>query len=210
MSESKRINMKRLVLEVSSLFGELAIEKVNNMYRLTQEDDMLYFTPSEIIHKTGPQTFYTVLGRKYQTTLSLIELKQSLNKLDAEYGERARKAEANEGIDWKALSHACRGGLQLLEIYKTGDLIYPLQDAPFILDVKLGKHPFKTVQEFLEDVVDQVEAASTEASKNGMQQKVDMSFWMTSLRRCISKTIEVIINDREPSGPLGGQNIFKK
>ena len=59
--------------------------------------------------KTGPQTFYTVLGRKYQTTLSLIELKQSLNKLDAEYGERARKAEANEGIDWKALSHACRG-----------------------------------------------------------------------------------------------------
>ncbi|AYD82693.1 hypothetical protein [Escherichia phage T2] len=127
--------------------------------------------------KTGPQTFYTVLGRKYQTTLSLIELKQSLNKLDAEYGERARKAEANEGIDWKALSHACRGGLQLLEIYKTGDLVYPLQDAPFILDVKLGKHPFKTVQEFLEDVVDQVEAASTEASKNGMQQKVDMGFW---------------------------------
>ncbi|CUL02417.1 hypothetical protein [Escherichia phage slur07] len=127
--------------------------------------------------KTGPQTFYTVLGRKYQTTLSLIELKQSLNKLDAEYGERARKAEANEGIDWKALSHACRGGLQLLEIYKTGDLIYPLQDAPFILDVKLGKHPFKTVQEFLEDVVDQVEAASTEASKNGMPKTVDMSFW---------------------------------
>ncbi|VEV88947.1 Phage protein [Yersinia phage fPS-90] len=41
--------MKRLVLEVSPLFGELAIEKVNNMYRLTQEDDMLYFTPSEIV-----------------------------------------------------------------------------------------------------------------------------------------------------------------
>ncbi|AYD82698.1 hypothetical protein [Escherichia phage T2] len=43
MSESKRINMKRLVLEDSVLFGELAIEKVNNMYRLTQEDDMLYY-----------------------------------------------------------------------------------------------------------------------------------------------------------------------
>ncbi|QXV79200.1 hypothetical protein bas41_0211 [Escherichia phage FriedrichZschokke] len=64
-----------------------------------------------------------------------------------------------------------------MEIYKTGDLVYPLQDAPFILDVKLGKHPFKTVQEFLEDVVDQVEAASTEASKNGMPKTVDMSFW---------------------------------
>lgn len=59
MSESKRINMKRLVLEVSSLFGELAIEKVNNMYRLTQEDDMLYFTPSEIIHLTQIEKPYT-------------------------------------------------------------------------------------------------------------------------------------------------------
>ncbi|WVX92707.1 hypothetical protein N4000139 [Escherichia phage vB_EcoM_HZ_ZJUN4] len=55
----KRINMKRLVLEVSSLFGELAIEKVNNMYRLTQEDDMLYFTPSEIIHLTQIEKPYT-------------------------------------------------------------------------------------------------------------------------------------------------------
>lgn len=59
MSESKRINMKRLVLEVSSLFGELAIEKVNNMYRLTQEDDMMYFTPSEIIHLTQIENPYT-------------------------------------------------------------------------------------------------------------------------------------------------------
>ena len=51
--------MKRLVLEVSSFFGELAIEKVNNMYRLTQEDDMLYFTPSEIIHLTQIEKPYT-------------------------------------------------------------------------------------------------------------------------------------------------------
>lgn len=51
--------MKRLVLEVSPLFGELAIEKVNNMYRLTQEDDMLYFTPSEIIHLTQIEYPYT-------------------------------------------------------------------------------------------------------------------------------------------------------
>lgn len=50
---------KRLVLEVSPLFGELAIEKVNNMYRLTQEDDMLYFTPSEIVRLTQIEYAYT-------------------------------------------------------------------------------------------------------------------------------------------------------
>src|SRR5699024_2922861 len=127
--------------------------------------------------KTGPQTFYTVLGRKYQTTLSLIELKQSLNKLDAEYGERARKAEANEGIDWKALSHAYRAGYQLKEIYMTGDLQYPLRTAPFILEIKQGLHAFKDVQAELEAIVDEVETNAIWAAKNGMPDKVDMKFW---------------------------------
>ncbi|AND76035.1 hypothetical protein MX01_90 [Escherichia phage MX01] len=127
--------------------------------------------------KTGPQTFYTVLGRKYQTTLSLIELKQSLNKLDAEYGERARKAEANEGIDWKALSHAYRAGYQLLEIYQTGDLVFPLREASIIKLIKAGELPFKEVQELLEDTVDLVEVLAIQASKNGMPAKVDMKFW---------------------------------
>lgn len=127
--------------------------------------------------KTGPQTFYTVLGRKYQTTLSLIELKQSLNKLDAEYGERARKAEANEGIDWKALSHAYRAGYQLKEIYQTGDLVYPLRTAPFILEIKQGLHAFKDVQAELEAIVDEVETNAIWAAKNGMPAKVDMKFW---------------------------------
>ncbi|ADR32476.1 NrdC.11 hypothetical protein [Escherichia phage vB_EcoM_VR7] len=127
--------------------------------------------------KTGPQTFYTVLGRKYQTTLSLIELKQSLNKLDAEYGERARKAEANEGIDWKALSHAYRAGYQLKEIYQKGDLQYPLRTAPFILEIKQGLHAFKDVQAELEAIVDEVETNAIWAAKNGMPDKVDMKFW---------------------------------
>ncbi len=127
--------------------------------------------------KTGPQTFYTVLGRKYQTTLSITELKQSLNKLDAEYGERARKAEANEGIDWKALSHAYRAGYQLKEIYQTGDLVYPLKNASIIKAIKAGDMPFKVVQGLLENTVDEVEVLAIQAHKNGMPEKVDMKFW---------------------------------
>ncbi|MGZ7230903.1 hypothetical protein ACXWOM_10615, partial [Streptococcus pyogenes] len=74
----------------------------------------------------------------FQTTITVAEMKYSLTKLWNEYGERARKAEANEGVDWKALSHALRGGLQLQEIYTTGDLVYPLKDAEFIKKVKAG------------------------------------------------------------------------
>lgn len=121
--------------------------------------------------------FYEVLGRKYQDTMSIEEFKQKINGVWKEYGERARKAEANEGIDWKAMHHACRGGIQLLEIYRTGDLKYPLYDAAFLKSIKEGKEPFKIVQEYLEDTVANVEKACNIARKNGMPEKVEPKFW---------------------------------
>ena len=160
-------------------------EGIPDRLRRTKVEDIKHRLPENefcewVFHnheKTGPQTFYTVLGRKYQTTLSITELKQSLNKLDAEYGERARKAEANEGIDWKALSHAYRAGYQLKEIYQTGDLVYPLKNASIIKAIKAGDMPFKVVQGLLENTVDEVEVLAIQAAKNGMPAKVDMKFW---------------------------------
>ena len=175
-----RLAVLRQALKRSNEWGQYfdngAVIRLSHMKNVLPVGEFASWVETEN-EKTGKQTFYNLLDRKFQDTLTNKEFNAILVKLEENYGERARKAEANEGIDWKALSHACRGGLQLLEIYKTGDLVYPLQDAPFILDVKLGKHTFKTVQEFLEDIVDQVEHASEQAAKNGMQQKVDMSFW---------------------------------
>lgn len=178
--KGSRLAVLRQALKRSNEWGQYfdngAVIRLSHMKNVLPVGEFASWVETEN-EKTGKQTFYNLLDRKFQDTLTNKEFNAILVKLEENYGERARKAEANEGIDWKALSHACRGGLQLLEIYKTGDLVYPLQDAPFILDVKLGKHTFKTVQEFLEDIVDQVEHASEQASKNGMQQKVDMSFW---------------------------------
>lgn len=135
------------------------------------------FWETFIDHKSGEQLFYHVLGRKFQTTITVHEMKYSLTKLEHEYGERARKAESNEGVDWKALSHAMRGGLQLKEIYSTGDLVYPLIDASLLKHVKAGLMPFKEVQELLENTVDEVEVLSVQAYKNGMPDKVEPKFW---------------------------------
>ncbi|UPW42463.1 hypothetical protein EBPHNEJP_00165 [Salmonella phage CF-SP2] len=186
--KGSRLAALRRVLEIINDVPEQWVDYPEDdivRVRRTKVEDIKHRLPENefcewVFHnheKTGPQTFYTVLGRKYQTTLSVIELKQSLNKLDSEYGERARKAEANEGIDWKALSHAYRAGYQLKEIYKTGDLKYPLCTAPFILEIKQGLIPFKDVQASLEDIVDEVEALAMVASKNGMPNKIDMTFW---------------------------------
>ncbi|QBP05712.1 thioredoxin [Escherichia phage PHB12] len=178
--KGSRLAVLRQALKRSNEWGQYfdngAVIRLSHMKNVLPVGEFASWVETEN-EKTGKQTFYNLLDRKFQDTLTNKEFNAILVKLEENYGERARKAEANEGIDWKALSHACRGGLQLLEIYKTGDLVYPLRDAPFILDVKLGKHTFKTVQEFLEDIVDKVEQASEQAAKNGMQQKVDMSFW---------------------------------
>lgn len=146
------------------------------------------FTAWTACGKTG-NVFYEVLGRKYQDTMKISELKVKLAQVWEEYGERARQAERNENIDWKAMHHACRGGIQLVEIYRTGDLKYPLFDAPFLLSVKQGLEPFNVVQEYLEDLVNQVEILSKTASENGMPSKVSRELWDNLLLNQYTKVV---------------------
>lgn len=127
--------------------------------------------------KGGTQTFYQVLGRKYQMTLAFKEFKRLVFAIQKDYGDRARKAEENDGIDWKALSHALRGARQLEEIYETGDLVLPLKQKERVKAVKLGQISFKEVQEELEEVCNNVESLSVKASKNGMRKEVDRKRW---------------------------------
>lgn len=126
--------------------------------------------------KTGAE-FYEVMGSKHQLTIKMSELKQKIQTEWEKYGERARLAEKNEGIDWKALHHAVRGGFQLSEIYSTGDLQYPLKDRELLLTIKKGEMPFKEVSQLLEDLISDVDRLSVEAAKNGMPNKVDQKFW---------------------------------
>ena len=134
------------------------------------------FCKFAICEKTGNE-FYEIMGSKHQLTIKMSELKYKVQAEWNKYGERARLAELNQGIDWKAMHHAIRGGLQLKEIYSTGDLQYPLVDAEELVKIKKGEISFKTVSEFLEDIISDVDKLSVEASKNGMPSKVDSKFW---------------------------------
>lgn len=149
--------------------------RLRDITHLLPNNEFCFWT----VDKEKPETasFYMLMGRKYMAGVKLSEFYAAVGKLWAEYGERARKAEANEGIDWKALSHAMRGGLQLLEIYRTSDLKYPLADAAEIKKVKAGELPFATVQARLEQIVEDVDAAAKEAGRNGMPNVVDTDFW---------------------------------
>ena len=85
---------------------------------------------------------YECCGKKFHNTVCISYALECVTRVYDNYGKRAVMAKNNEGIDWKAVSHAFRAGYQLLEIYRTGDLKYPLESAEYLRDMKEGKlHP---------------------------------------------------------------------
>lgn len=121
------------------------------------------------------KTVLEVCGSKFDLSCPLTSLEESLQKQYDSYGHRAKLAKENQGIDWKAIHHAFRAALQLKEIYETGDLVYPLKDADFLLKVKRGEFDFTTeVEPRLDHLITQVEKL---ADESGLPRKVDREFW---------------------------------
>ena len=86
--------------------------------------------------------------------------REVVQRLVDRYGERALQAERNEGVDWKALSHAVRVGREALELLATGRITLPLGDAAEILAIKRGEHPYHAVAAEIERLLSAVETAT--------------------------------------------------
>lgn len=87
--------------------------------------------------------FYEVFGSKYMLKDFAGNVRESLHKYVSQYGKRAQLAAENEGVDWKAVSHAFRACYQLIAIYEKGNFSYPLPETDKILEVKLGLRDYK-------------------------------------------------------------------
>jgi predicted nucleotidyltransferase len=125
--------------------------------------------------KQGELKFYEICGRKYQDTLTLEQLLAHAQGIYDEYGDRAKMAKLDLGVDWKAISHALRASYQMLGILKDGDFDYPLPQTKFLLEVKTGQLNFvNEVQPELESVIQTIEKLA-ESSK--LPQKVDRNYW---------------------------------
>lgn len=142
-------------------------------------DELLPYLPTgefaEIITKfndnCGTQTFYEICDRKFQNTMGIGYLIECLEKIYAGYGHRAELAKDNNGVDWKAASHALRCAYQAKYIYINGGFTYPLPERDFLMDVKSGNLDYLTeVQPVLEELVDEVMEL---ADESGYPDEVD-------------------------------------
>jgi len=119
--------------------------------------------------------YWCVLGKQYQDTNSSAYVLCQLEKKWESYGHRAKQAMTNDGVDWKALSHALRVGYQVEELYKNGDFNYPLAETDFILRVKQGNASYK--EEVIPELDRILENVDLMSESSGLPDKPDVLFW---------------------------------
>ncbi len=105
-----------------------------------------------------------VCGKKMPFSASIKSAREMVERLVDEYGARSLQAERNEGVDWKALSHAVRVGREALELLSSGRITLPLPSAGEILAIKRGERAYQEVAETIERLLVEVEAAAAASS----------------------------------------------
>jgi hypothetical protein len=164
--KGSRVSAARLVLDVLKQ-GE---EKYgsNEKLSLMHEKLIIIEKDNEFIHFiNGKQSdgdsliYFEVCNKKTPMTASIKTARGIAQQLMDEYGQRALAAERNEGVDWKALSHAVRVGHEAIELFESGKITFPRPEAEHLLKIKQGKLQYSDVAEEIENLLVKVESAAT-------------------------------------------------
>ena len=129
---------------------------------------------TQLDRSTGKDAeYFEVCDRKTPMNASIKTAWHCYSNLYNEYGARARAAETNEGIDWKALSPADRIGEQAVELLQPGNVIFLRENAADLLAIKLGNYGYGVVASRIETLLEQIES---EASRSGLRDTPDVEW----------------------------------
>lgn len=106
------------------------------------------------------ETYFECCNRSVGFKNTVKEAYNIYKRIYDEYGKRARMAEANDGVDFKALSHAVRVGYEAMELLQYHTVTFPLINKEHILDIKQGRLTYKEVAEEIEQLLVEVEKLS--------------------------------------------------
>lgn len=125
----------------------------------------------ELEQRVGPNTgpskmiwHLEVCNRKCPVTFSLKKAHEIYKGLFDEYGKRALAAEKNQGVDWKALSHAVRVARECIELLDTGNITFPRPEREHLIAIKTGQIAYKDVAEEIEMLLPAAEDASARST----------------------------------------------
>ena len=151
--------------------------KLKDLWGSLPTGEHIHFLEPNPRDKNGNQ-IYQVCGKQLLESMPVEGAYICLNKFYNDYGKRAKLAQQNEGIDWKAVSHALRAAAQIKEIFVTGDLKFPLVDREYLKAVKQGRHPWANVQQTLENDIEFVERLSAESVLPSHPNRREIDAWL--------------------------------
>lgn len=127
--------------------------------------DNNFITWATGVDKNGiTEKYFEVLGRKFQMNIKIKDALDILRKIWENYGKRAQQAKDNEGVDFKALSHAVRVNNQGIELFNTGHITFPRPDKQLLLDIKLGNKPYSEVADIITQGLEDLQKAANECT----------------------------------------------
>lgn len=112
------------------------------------------------------EPYLEVVGRKFGFSLKIKEILKNLNRIYKNYGERARIAMNNEGIDWKALMHAVRVQCEAKELLQTGNITFPRPERNLLLKIRTGSMDYKEVASIIESGLQELETIKSPLPKS--------------------------------------------
>lgn len=159
--KGSRVNAVRRVLE----FLKDAKQDVKlynySMQLATLVKDQEYMSICEINGPRGiPELHLEVCNRKVPYHSKVEYAVKVYQKIFDNYGQRALQAEANFGIDYKALMHVVRIIHQSKELLSTGHITFPRPEKDLLLKIRKGEMSYKQIAEIMEEGLDQMESWS--------------------------------------------------
>ena len=88
-------------------------------------------------------------GKIHTASIKMSEFGARIVKDMEHYGARAIAAEANQGLDFKALSHAMRALDQVEELLLTGKICFPLKSRKELIKIKNGEIAWEELEPML-------------------------------------------------------------
>lgn len=137
-------------------------EHKQTLLDLTYEDkkpcEHIAFT--EKMTPTGKmETYFKVCDREVPLHAKVGYAKSVFQRIYDQYGHRARLAETNEGIDWKALMHAVRVAREAEELLLTHQITFPRPEKDLLLKIRKGEIPYNDVAPIIEEGLERIERA---------------------------------------------------
>ena len=151
-----------------------------------------------------------VCNRKMQESVKASYAYDMVKTFYDAYGNRAKMAASNKGVDWKAISHAFRAAFQLMELFVEDTITYPLHSAPYLKKIKNGEINYKEAAPKLEQMIDDIEILAKDSS---YPDQPDTEYWdnwlIKTIEECYFNKPKIVIPN-PATDPYNTMDAFKE